>query len=88
MFFQFPGMLHISYLHKPVPYDYSGILLKASNKDYISSEIGLLYGKGISIYRNGNYFNGEYLLIDGYWSWSEKLSTMLPSDYWPEEKNN
>ncbi len=85
---QFPGALHISYLHKPVPYDYTSTQLKISDKDVITSEIELLFGKGISIYTNGNYFNGENLIIEGYWSWSEKLSTMLPSDYWPETKKN
>ena len=85
---QFPGVLHISYLHKSVPYDYTNTQFKISDKDVISCQIELLFGKGISIYKNGNYFNGENLIIEGYWSWSEKLSTMLPSDYWPETKNN
>ena len=85
---QFPGALHISYLHKRVPYDYTSTLLKISDKDMISSRIELLYGKEIRIYKNGNYFNGENLIIEGYWSWSEKLSTLLPSDYWPETKKN
>ena len=85
---QFPGGLHISYLHKSMPYDYTNTQFKISDKDVISCQIELLFGKGVSIYKNGNYFNGENLIIEGYWSWSEKLSTMLPSDYWPETKNN
>lgn len=86
--FYFDGFLHIGYRHKREPYDYPSILQKTSDKTFISTDIALLFPERITIFRDGNYYNGENLLIDGYWSWSEKLSTMLPSDYWPDEKNN
>ncbi len=85
--FWFQGLLRVTYLHKQLPYDYAATLQKTSDNNFITTDI-LVSDNGVTIYKNGNYFNGENLLTDGYWSWSEKLSTMLPSDYWPVEKKN
>lgn len=83
--FAFDDYLHITYIHKKEPYEYTKFLLKRPNIDYISSDITLPFQKGISIYKNGTYFYGENLFTDGFWAWSEKLSTMLPTDYWPQK---
>lgn len=50
------------------------------------SLITLSNGNEIEILSNGLYFNPLDLLCTGYWSWSEKIATMLPFDYWPENK--
>lgn len=83
--FAFDDYLHITYLHKMEPYEYTKYLLKRPDKDYISSDITLPFQKGISVYKNGTYFYGENLFTNGFWAWSEKLSTMLPSDYFPDK---
>lgn len=84
--FAFDDYLHITYLHKKEPYEYTKFLLKRPDKDYISSDITLPFQKGISVYKNGTYFYGENLFTNGFWAWSEKLSTMLPTDYFPDIK--
>lgn len=86
VFFEFDNYLHITYLQKKEPYDYVKFLLKRPDKDYISSDITLPFQKGVSIYKNGTYFYGANIFTDGFWAWSEKLSTMLPTDYWPDQK--
>lgn len=87
VFFEFSDYLHITYLHKKEPYEYTKFLLKRPDKDYISSDITLPFQKGVSIYKNGNYSYGENIFVYGYWAWSEKLSTILPTDYKPDENN-
>lgn len=84
--FEFDDYLHITYLHKKEPYEYVRFLLKRPDKDYISSDITLPFQKGVSIYKNGASFYGENIFTDGFWAWSEKLATMLPADYRPDEK--
>ncbi len=83
LFFEFDDYLHITYLHKKEPYEYTKYLLKRPNKDFISSDIFLPWQKGVTIYKNGSYFYGGNIFTYGYWAWSEKLSTMLPYDYLP-----
>ena len=87
VFFEFSDYLHITYLHKKEPYEYTKFLLKKPDKDYISSDITLTFQKGVPIYKNGNYSYGENIFVYGYWAWSEKLSTILPIDYKPDENN-
>ena len=38
----------------------------------------------IKIFENGSYYDGTNLINSGYWSWSEKVSNLLPLDYLPE----
>ena len=81
-FLGFTGWLRISYLHKRDPIEYARITLQRI--DNIHSDINLPNKIGLSIYPNGTYFYGYNLFIEGYWSWWEKLSTHLPTDYQPE----
>lgn len=39
----------------------------------------------IRIFSDGNYAPTEQMIHFGYWSWRENVSTMLPSDYYPEK---
>ncbi|OIR14231.1 hypothetical protein GALL_46930 [mine drainage metagenome] len=87
VFFEFDDILHITYLHKKEPAAYTRLLLKRPDRDFISSDLSLPNKKGVSVFRNGNYFYGENIFTDGFWAWSEKLATMLPSDYWPAKKD-
>lgn len=81
-FMGFTGWLRVTYQHKRDPIEYARITLKRI--DHINSDINLPNNIGLSIYPNGTYFFGYNLFIEGYWSWWEKLSTHLPTDYLPE----
>lgn len=85
-FLGFTGWLKISYQHKRDPIEYARITLKRI--DHIASDINLPNKIGLSIYPNGTYFYGYNLFIEGYWSWWEKLSTHLPTDYQPDLLKN
>ena len=61
--------------------------MKKPDTDLIASELSLIAEQSIKVYKNGQYFSGENLLTEGFWAWSEKLSTLLPSDYWPAGTN-
>ena len=88
VFFEFDDYLQITYLHKKEPAAYTRLILKRPDRDFISSYLTLPNKKGVSVFRNGNYFYGENIFTGGFWAWSEKLVTMLPSDYWPQDINN
>jgi hypothetical protein len=45
-----------------------------------SSKIKFLE-EGMVIYPNGSAENAKGIMVDGYWSWSETMSDMLPFDY-------
>ena len=45
------------------------------------SQLYLLNERPVFIQSNGSYFDPADLLTIGYWSWSEKMATMLPFDY-------
>lgn len=85
--FEFDGYLHVTYLHKKESTEYARLLKKRPNRDFISSDLNLPNHKGVLVFKNGRFFYGGDIFLSGYWAWSEKLSTMLPSDYWPEEEN-
>lgn len=85
-FLGFTGWLKISFQHKRDPIEYARITLKRI--DHIASDINLPNKIGLSIYPNGTYFYGYNLFIEGYWSWWEKLSTHLPTDYQPDLLKN
>lgn len=48
------------------------------------SQILLLSETPVEVHANGNYFDPANLLASGFWSWSEKIATMLPFDYKPK----
>lgn len=77
----FNGTLQVLYLHKRNPAEFGGTLPAYRKNELIRSDISLRYDNAVSLYPNGNYYNGLNLLIDGYWAWSEKIATMLPVDY-------
>jgi len=80
-FLGFTGWLRITYLHKKDPLEYARISLKPI--ELVFTDINLPNKIGISIYPNGTYFYGFNMFTEGYWSWWEKLSTHLPTNYQP-----
>lgn len=79
----FNDYLQVIFLNKKPPYEFAKTIPWYKNARFIKSEINLRFNHPVVIYPNGNYYNGLDLFIDGYWVWSEKISTMLPSDYMP-----
>jgi hypothetical protein len=77
----FDGMIQVMYLNKKMPYEYIRQTASFTAVDNIRTDIYLRSNKIIYIYQNGSYFSGLDLFTDGYWSWSEKVATMIPSDY-------
>jgi hypothetical protein len=77
----FEGLLQIIYLNKKMPYEYLKAVPNLTGNDNLRTDIYLRQNKSISIYQNGTYYSGLDLFTDGYWSWSEKVATMIPSDY-------
>jgi hypothetical protein len=82
----FEGIFQVIYLNKKVPYEYIRSVPNFSANDNVRTDIYLRPNRSISIYPNGSYFSGLDLLTDGYWSWSEKVATMMPSEYVPISK--
>ena len=77
----FEGMLQVMYLNKKMPYEYIRLVSSFSANDKIRTDIYLRTDKTIFIYQNGSFFSGLDLFTDGYWSWSEKVATLMPSDF-------
>jgi hypothetical protein len=77
----FEGIMQVMYLNKKMPYEYIRQTASFTAVDNIRTDIYLRPNKIIYIYQNGSYFSGLDLFTDGYWSWSEKVATMIPSDY-------
>lgn len=77
----FSDYLQVVFLNKRVPPGFAKTLPTYRSNEFIRSEINLRFNNPVFIYPNGNYYNGLDLIIEGYWVWSEKVSTMLPSDY-------
>ena len=67
------------YPKKKPPREYREQFPKAG--DLMISEITLINGRPIEIKSNGMFYDSMELLSLGYWSWSEKISAMLPFDF-------
>lgn len=82
----FPDALEIRYRYKKPTEAYVKSLAFGNRglmMDPITSQLTRPHKREIAVLANGSYFNGMDLLSSGYWAWSEKLATMLPTDYWP-----
>ncbi len=83
--FYFKDNLQVLFLNKKIPNEYAKTLPIYRANEFTRTEISLRLNNPITIYPNGNYYNGLDLLTDGYWAWSEKVATMLPSDFTPSK---
>jgi hypothetical protein len=82
----FDNYLMVIYKHKLAPVEYRQMFPKSSTA--MMSQLLLLNNRPIEIEANGNYYHPIDLLTLGYWSWSEKIATMLPFDYKSPKKLN
>jgi hypothetical protein len=80
----FKNYLLVTYKKKFAPKEFLQQFPKAGGA--MMSQITLINQKPIEIHANGSYFNPVDLLSTGYWAWSEKAATMLPSDYVPPKQ--
>jgi hypothetical protein len=77
----FKNYLLVTYKKKFVPKEFLQQFPKAGGT--MTSQITLINEKPIEVHANGSYFDPIDLISTGFWAWSEKIATMLPSDYIP-----
>jgi len=76
----FSGRLLVFYKDN-VPDDYPW----KRNKDLDEKQKTILHiAKPITVYGNGYYDSVKDTFVEGYWSWTGNLATLLPLDYYPE----
>lgn len=85
--FEFPGYLQVVYTEKQTPSEYKKHLPRGVESIPLTSELLRTNQRPVAVLSNGSYFEPTDLITSGYWGWSEKMATMLPSDYWPIPKN-
>jgi hypothetical protein len=77
----FDNYLLVLYKKKVAPPEYRKHVMDAGSA--MTSQLALLNGRPIAIQANGSFFEPSELLSMGYWSWWEKIATMLPFDFVP-----
>lgn len=84
-FVYFPDYLYVTYKKEVEDRAYleSQTFSEPRKPTFQSSIIFLLEEEPLTIDVNGNYFSPRNVMARGYWSWSEKIGDMLPSDYEP-----
>jgi hypothetical protein len=78
---RFPGYLQVVYPSRKTPPEYKPYLPKGVEYTLQTSEIYMRTDEPIAVLANGSYFPPVDLITVGYWGWSEKICTLLPSDY-------
>lgn len=85
----FENHLQVAFPGKRMPAEYQPSIMGARSLPvFVTSEINITNGKAIAVFANGSYFEGTYLLTQGYWAMNEKIGNMVPFDYWPEKKKS
>jgi hypothetical protein len=79
----FKNYLIIRYPKRTIPPEYASELQGRSSREPVSSVISLTKTQPLFVTANGYYYNIDNLIAEGFWSWWEKLSTLLPYDYKP-----
>ena len=79
----FPDYLDVTYTKKSIPNEYTKYLPKASPTNVQRSRLGFANTTYVKVYADGNYYEPQNLVAEGFWSWWEKMATMLPFDYMP-----
>jgi hypothetical protein len=80
----FRNYLLVIYKNKIAPVEYRQLFPK--NSTAMMSQLVLINQRPVEIEANGIYYDPADLVSFGYWSWSEKVATMLPFDYQPSKK--
>jgi len=80
----FEQYLQVTYKNKAAPEAYYRKYF--SHGSAMTSQITLLHQQPVMIQANGLYYEPTGLLTIGYWSWSEKIATLLPFDFYPKKE--
>ncbi|MBA4197741.1 MAG: hypothetical protein C0459_09325 [Chitinophaga sp.] len=73
--------LEIMYVKKNTPNDYKRTFGFSKPSLHPTSRIELKNASYVSVFADGNYFEPVNLISYDYWSWSEKMATLLPTNY-------
>ncbi len=79
--YSFPLYLYITYPNKLQLPEYYKNRATQNNNSYITSIASLSPDTELLVFENGQYAPPTDFIIEAYWSWSEKVSSMLPFDY-------
>jgi hypothetical protein len=79
----FKDCLHVTYPKKKEAPEYYLRNIGIYPDSCITSILTLQQNSQIIIDFSGSFYEAENLITMAYWGWSEKVSTMLPLDYWP-----
>lgn len=82
----FPNYLAITYKNGMEDQAYLDYILELRKPYYQRSNIFITEEVPIFITPDGSYFYPDKLLATAWWGFNEKISTMLPQDYEPDEK--
>lgn len=78
---QFPEYLKVEYTEKKGPAFAEQLSASAQWRANPASNIKLMTNEPLRVNSNGAFYNPVNLVTSGYWSWSEKMSNMLPFDF-------
>jgi hypothetical protein len=83
----FNNYLHITYIKEKEHIDYLTSKMEGNRKSgFQTSMLKMNEPKVVEIGSQGEVNDPLILLSTGYWAWSEKIATMLPSNYWPRKE--
>jgi hypothetical protein len=74
------GLLHVQYKELEDPL-YAQMVGRAEQRTRQRSVLHVL--GDLKLYDNGYYEDVRHIFLENYWSWSEKIATLLPLDYQP-----
>lgn len=78
----FENILHVTYTKEKEELTYIRIHNPSGSTGQLSY-VTLLNDSFITIDNMGNYYNPKDFSTSGYWSWSERMATLVPVDYAP-----
>lgn len=79
----FKDYLYITYPKKKPSAEYYTRNNNTAYDSCITAMVTLNSADSIIVTNSGSYYNPTNLIMSGYWSWSEKIATMLPFNYKP-----
>lgn len=77
----FKDYLYITYPKKKPSVEYYTRNNNTAYDSCVTAMITLNSSDSIIVTNSGSFYNPTNLIMTGYWSWSEKIATMLPFDY-------
>lgn len=83
----FKDYLYITYPKKKAAAEYYAQNYNARYDTCITAMVTLNSADSIIVTSSGSFYNPTNLIMSGYWSWSEKIATMLPFDYEAYKEN-